>query len=80
MWLDRYGEDATYDSVKVSLDKLGTDYVDLMLLHQPFNDVYGAWRGLERAQKEGLIAPSVYRTSPRRACTTWGLSTPPTPS
>ena len=80
VWLDRYGEEATYESVKTSLEKLGTDYVDLMLLHQPFNDVYGAWRGLERAQKEGLIAPSVYRTSPRRACTTWGLSTPPTPS
>ncbi|MBY0795231.1 aldo/keto reductase [Corynebacterium sp. L24] len=55
VWLDNYGEDATYESVKTSLEKLGTDYVDLMLLHQPFNDVYGAWRGLERAQKEGLI-------------------------
>ena len=55
VWLDNYGEYATYESVKTSLDKLGTDYVDLMLLHQPFNDVYGAWRGLERAQKEGLI-------------------------
>ncbi|WP_296102755.1 aldo/keto reductase [uncultured Corynebacterium sp.] len=55
VWLDSYGEDVTYESVKTSLDKLGTDYVDLMLLHQPFNDVYGAWKALERAQKEGLI-------------------------
>ena len=56
VWLDRYGEEATYESVKTSLEKLGTDYVDIMLLHQPFNDVYGAWKALERAQKEGLIS------------------------
>ena len=55
VWLDSYGEEAAYESVKISLDKLGTDYVDLMLLHQPFNDVYGAWRALERAWNEGLI-------------------------
>lgn len=32
-----------------------TDYIDLLLLHQPFNDYYGAWRALERAYKEGLV-------------------------
>ena len=35
--------------------KLKTDYIDLLLLHQPFNDYYGAWRALERAYKEGLV-------------------------
>lgn len=55
VWLDNYGEQAAYDSVKTSLAKLGLDYVDLLLLHQPFNDVYGSWRALERAQSEGLI-------------------------
>ena len=55
VWLDNYGEDATYASVKASLEKLGLGYVDLMLLHQPFNDVYGSWRALEQAQADGLI-------------------------
>lgn len=55
VWLDNYGEDATYASVKASLEKLGLEYVDLMLLHQPFNDVYGSWRALEQAQAGGLI-------------------------
>ena len=55
VWLDNYGEDATYASVKASLEKLGLEYVDLMLLHQPFNDVYGSWRALEQAQADGLI-------------------------
>lgn len=31
------------------------EYIDLMLLHQPFNDVYGSWRALERAQADGLV-------------------------
>ena len=53
--MDNYGEDATYASVKASLEKLGLEYVDLMLLHQPFNDVYGSWRALEQAQADGLI-------------------------
>lgn len=36
-----------------SLNKLGTEYVDLLLLHQPFGDYYGAWRDLEKIYKEG---------------------------
>lgn len=55
VWIDNYGEEAAYESVLTSLKKLSLEYVDLMLLHQPFNDVYGSWRALERAQKEGLI-------------------------
>lgn len=50
-----YGEGKTYDSVKASLELLGLDYIDLMLLRQPYNDCYGAWRDLERALDEGLV-------------------------
>lgn len=37
IWIDSYGEKAAYSSIKTSLDKLGLDYLDLMLLHQPFH-------------------------------------------
>lgn len=55
VWVSNYGEGKTYDSIKASLELLGLDYIDLMLLHQPYNDYYGAWRDLERAYKEGLV-------------------------
>ncbi|AKE42081.1 aldo/keto reductase [Corynebacterium kutscheri] len=55
IWIDSYGEEAAYASILISLEKLGLDYIDLVLLHQPFNDTYGSWRALERAQSEGLI-------------------------
>lgn len=47
IWVSNYGDDKTYDSFITSLKKLDTDYVDLLLLHQPFGDYYGAWRDLE---------------------------------
>ena len=43
----------TYDSFMESLKKLDMPYVDLILLHQCYNDVYGSWRALERIYKEG---------------------------
>lgn len=52
VWIDNYGEGKTYESVMESLRKLKTDYVDLLLLHQPFNDYYGAYRDLERLYRE----------------------------
>lgn len=55
VWVSNYGEGATYESIKASLELLGTDYIDLMLLHQPYNDVFGAWRDMERAYEEGLV-------------------------
>ena len=38
-----------------SLKKLKTDYIDLMLLHQPFGDAYGAWRALEEFYEKGIL-------------------------
>ena len=52
--VSNYGEGATYDSIKRSLDLLGTDHVDLMLLHQAYNDYHAAWRDMERAYEDGL--------------------------
>ena len=55
VWIDNYGEGKTYDSVIESLRKLKTDYLDLILLHQPVGDYYGAYRDLERLYKEGKV-------------------------
>ena len=48
-------EESAYTSVKDSLSKLGLDYVDLILLHQPMGDYFAAYRGITRAYKEGLV-------------------------
>ena len=53
IWISNFGEQKTYDSFMESLKKLDMSYVDLILLHQCYNDVYGSWRALERIYKEG---------------------------
>ena len=55
VWLEHYGEGATRASVEESLRKLKTDYLDLVLLHQPFSDAYGAWRDLVKLYEEGKV-------------------------
>lgn len=55
VWLEHYGYDECRASVLESMRKLKVDYLDLCLLHQPFNDVYGAYRALEDLYDEGKI-------------------------
>lgn len=55
VWIEHYGYEKTKRSVEESMRKLKTDYLDLCLLHQPFSDVYGAYRALEDLYKEGKI-------------------------
>ena len=55
VWLEHFGEGATRASIEESLRKLKTDYLDLVLLHQPFGDTFGAWRDLVALYKEGKV-------------------------
>ena len=55
VWISNYGYEKAKASIDESLRRLGTDYIDLMLLHQPFCDRYGAYRALEAAYKEGKL-------------------------
>ncbi|MBM6614863.1 aldo/keto reductase [Desemzia sp. RIT804] len=52
-------ENVSYEGVKSSFDRslkrLNLDYVDLLLIHQPYNDVYGAWRAMEELQEKGKV-------------------------
>ena len=55
VWVANYGYEKTKASVEESLKKMQLDYIDLVLLHQPFNDYYGAYKALEDLYKEGKI-------------------------
>lgn len=55
VWVEHYGYEETQKSVLESMRKLQTDYLDLVLLHQPFSDYYGAYRALEDFYDEGKL-------------------------
>ena len=55
LWITEYGEEASYQAIDKMLKRLDTDYIDLLLLHHPFNDYVGAYKAMEKAQKEGKV-------------------------
>ncbi len=55
VWIEHYGYEDAKKSVLQSMEKLKTDYIDLVLLHQPFADYYGAYRALEDLYEEGRL-------------------------
>ena len=56
VWISNAGYEKAKASIDASLKKLQTDYIDLMLIHQPFNDYYGSYRAMEEAYKAGKIS------------------------
>jgi len=54
LWVEDQGEEKARRAFEASLERLGLDYVDLYLIHQPFGDYYGSWRAMERLNREGL--------------------------
>lgn len=55
IWVSNATEAGVLRSFDVSMKKLGLDYLDLLLLHQPYNDIYGAWRAMSKLKNEGRI-------------------------
>ena len=55
IWMSNAGYEKAKASIDKSLQKLKTDYLDLMLIHQPFGDYYGAYRAMEEAYKAGKL-------------------------
>lgn len=55
LWLQDYGYEQAKQGIQTSLRLLGVDYIDLYLLHQPYDDLAGSWKALEEAVEEGFI-------------------------
>ncbi len=55
IWISNAGYEKAKASIEESLEKLQTSYVDLLLIHQPFNDYYGTYRAMEEAYKAGKV-------------------------
>lgn len=55
LWPSDYGKDVTPGAIDKMLDRLQTDYIDLLLLHQQFGDYVGAWQAMEEAVKQGKV-------------------------
>ena len=55
VWISNNGEEKAAASIDESLRKLQTDYVDLLLIHQAYGDVFGTWRAMEKAYKAGKV-------------------------
>ena len=55
VWISNAGESRAAESINESLRKLQTDYIDLLLIHQAYGDVFGSWRAMEKAYKAGKV-------------------------
>ena len=55
VWISNNGEEKAAASIDESLRKLRTDYIDLLLIHQAYGDVFGTWRAMEKAYKAGKV-------------------------
>ncbi len=55
VWISNAGEQKAARSIDESLRKLRTDYIDLLLIHQAYGDVFGSWRAMERAYRDGKV-------------------------
>ncbi|MBC1422657.1 aldo/keto reductase [Listeria seeligeri] len=55
LFIQHMGEENSQKAINDSLEKLGLEYLDLFLIHQPYGDIYGAWKALTSAQKSGKI-------------------------
>jgi len=55
VWISNNGEEKAAASIDESLRKLQTDYIDLLLIHQAYGDVFGSWRAMEKAYKDGKV-------------------------
>ena len=55
VWIANAGEEKAAQSIDESLRKLQTDYIDLLLIHQAYGDVFGTWRAMEKAYRDGKV-------------------------
>ena len=55
VWISNAGYEKAKASINMSLQNLRTDYIDLLLIHQPFGDYYGTWRAMEEAYRAGKL-------------------------
>ena len=62
LWVSNFTYEKATKAIDHDLQELGTDYIDMMLLHQAYGDVAGAWHALEDAQKAARLSQSVYQT------------------
>src|SRR5436309_7473848 len=58
LWITDAGHDSAVRAFERSLERLGLDYLDLYLIHQPYGDVYGSWRAMQELYREGKIKAS----------------------
>lgn len=55
LWIQDFSYDGAIKATELSMNRLGVDYIDLMLLHQPMGDYINAWKGLEKLYKDGKL-------------------------